>query len=45
MIQIKENISLKPFNSFGIDVLAKQFCTVRSFNEVQALLEWNKTKK
>lgn len=44
MIQIKENISLKPFNSFGIDVLAKQFCTVRSFNEVQALLEWNKTK-
>ncbi|WP_439505860.1 UDP-N-acetylmuramate dehydrogenase [Sediminibacterium sp.] len=42
MIQLQENTSLKPFNSFGIHVLAKQFCTVSSLNEMQELLEWNK---
>lgn len=43
MIQLQENISLKPFNSFGIHALAKKFCRVASFNEMQELLEWNKT--
>lgn len=44
MIQIQENISLKPFNSFGIHALAKSFCSVASLIEMQELLEWNKTK-
>ncbi|OYZ00087.1 MAG: UDP-N-acetylenolpyruvoylglucosamine reductase [Sphingobacteriia bacterium 28-36-52] len=42
MIQILENISLKPFNSFGIHALAKSFCSVSSIIEMQELLEWNK---
>jgi UDP-N-acetylmuramate dehydrogenase len=43
MIQLQENISLKPFNSFGIDVLTKHFCRVASLYEIQEILEWNKT--
>ncbi|MDP3392788.1 UDP-N-acetylmuramate dehydrogenase [Sediminibacterium sp.] len=42
MIQIQENISLKPYNSFGIHALAKSFCSVSSIIEMQELLEWNK---
>jgi UDP-N-acetylmuramate dehydrogenase len=42
MIQIQENISLKPFNSFGIHAIAKSFCSVSSIIEMQELLEWNK---
>ena len=45
MIQLKENISLKPFNSFGIHALAKAFCRITSLIEMQELLEWNKLKK
>lgn len=43
MIQLQENISLKPFNSFGIHALAKKFCRIASLNEMQELLAWNKT--
>ncbi|MBT9483445.1 UDP-N-acetylmuramate dehydrogenase [Sediminibacterium sp.] len=43
MTQILDNISLQPFNSFGIHALAKHFCKVTSLNEMQELLEWNKT--
>jgi len=45
MIHIQENISLQPFNSFGIQVLAKNFCSITSFNEMQEIIEWNRTKK
>lgn len=36
MIQFSENVSLKPFNTFGLDVKARHFA---SFNTVEALQE------
>jgi len=45
MINLKENISLKPFNSFGIEVLAKNFCSINSLNEIKEIIEWNRGKK
>jgi UDP-N-acetylmuramate dehydrogenase len=38
-MQILNNISLKPFNTFGIDVKAKKFVTVRSISELQDVLK------
>ena len=35
---IKNNISLKPYNTFGIDVLAKHFVSVSSLDELKAVL-------
>ncbi|MCF7567209.1 UDP-N-acetylmuramate dehydrogenase [Sabulilitoribacter arenilitoris] len=37
-MKIKENISLKPYNTFGIDVLAKHFVTVSNLNELKVVL-------
>lgn len=34
-MNIKENISLKPYNTFGIDVTAKQFVSVSSVDELK----------
>lgn len=34
-----DNISLKPFNSFGIDVVAKKFAAFRSLTELEQLLQ------
>ena len=47
MLQIQENISLKPYNSFGIDVKAKFFAEIFSENELKSLfqLELVKTQK
>ncbi|HMI77777.1 MAG TPA: UDP-N-acetylmuramate dehydrogenase [Ferruginibacter sp.] len=39
---IKENISLKSFNTFGIDVSAKYFAPFNSVNELHELLEFDK---
>jgi UDP-N-acetylmuramate dehydrogenase len=36
---ISSNTSLKPFNTFGIDVAAKYFTTARSLENIQELLE------
>ena len=36
---IKDNISLKPFNTFGIDVLAKHFVSVDAVSELKAVLK------
>lgn len=36
---IQENISLKPFNTFGIDVNAKYFVSVSSINELKEVLK------
>jgi len=41
MIQIQENVSLKPFNTFGIDVYSRYFCVIRSEEELQHLLTLN----
>ncbi len=38
---IQHNISLKPYNTFGIDVQAKQFVSISSTNELIAILKAN----
>jgi len=38
-VDIKENISLKPYNTFGIDVLAKHFVEVTGLVQLQKLLQ------
>ncbi len=39
MLQIQENISLKPYNSFGIDVKAKFFAEIFSEDELRSLFQ------
>ena len=41
-MKIQKNISLKNFNTFGIDVTAKRFISVDSFYELQQLLKTEK---
>lgn len=41
-MKILENISLKKFNTFGIDVLAKKFIAVTSFYQLQQLVKTEK---
>lgn len=38
-MQIQKNISLKPFNTFGIDVAAKQYIAVNSTDELVHILK------
>ena len=38
-MQIKTKFSLKPFNTFGIDVLAHQYCSVSSVEDLKKLLK------
>ncbi|ALJ06320.1 UDP-N-acetylenolpyruvoylglucosamine reductase [Pseudalgibacter alginicilyticus] len=38
-MQIKQNISLKPYNTFGIDATAKYFVEVKNLNELKNVLE------
>ena len=35
---IQQNISLKPYNTFGIDVTAKEFATFSTINELEEIL-------
>jgi len=42
MIEIKTNISLKPYNTFGIDVKAKQFCSITNETDLQTILKKHK---
>jgi len=37
---INENVSLKPFNTFGIDVRARYFASFTTVEELGGLLEW-----
>ncbi len=39
MIAVNQNVSLKPYNTFGIDVLAKYFCEVTSSDQFQELVQ------
>ena len=41
-MNIQENISLKEYNTFGIDVNAKRFISITSFYELQQLLKIEK---
>lgn len=40
-MEIQENISLKSFNTFGINVSARHFAAFNSVNELHELLEFN----
>ena len=40
-MKIKENVSLKPYNTFGIDVNARFFCSVESEDQLVELLKQN----
>lgn len=44
-MQIQENISLKPFNTFGIDVKAKYFAAFNKTEELSELLTHNASLK
>ena len=44
-MQIKQNISLKPYNTFGIDVIAKHFVSVANINELQHVLSLDEFPK
>ena len=41
-MHIQNNISLKPYNTFGIDVVAKHFIEINDFNELIAVLSSKK---
>ena len=41
-MKIQENISLKQYNTFGIDVTAKRFVSVISLYELEQLLQKEK---
>ena len=38
-MNIQYNISLKPYNTFNIDVIAKQFATFQSVDELKSIIE------
>jgi UDP-N-acetylmuramate dehydrogenase len=38
-MQIQENISLKPYNSFGINVTARKFASFDGIDDVAELIE------
>lgn len=35
-----QDISLKPYNTFGLDVSARHFCTIRSLEDLKEALAW-----
>lgn len=43
-MQIQENISLKPFNSFGIDAIARNFAGFHSIDELQEGILFHQNK-
>lgn len=44
-IHIQDNISLKPFNTFGMNVRARNFVTVSGSEEVRASLQWAASRR
>lgn len=45
MIKVEENVSLKPFNTFGIEAKTARFAAFRSINELREALELNRSGK
>lgn len=41
MTEIKHNISLKEYNTFGIDIKAKLFCFYKNYNDIKFLINNN----
>ncbi len=39
MLQVAENVNLKPFNTFGIEANAKYFCSIESEEQLQELMQ------
>jgi UDP-N-acetylmuramate dehydrogenase len=39
MVKIQHNISLKPFNTFGIEANTRYFTTIQSIDEINAILQ------
>ncbi|WP_313099604.1 UDP-N-acetylmuramate dehydrogenase [Epilithonimonas sp.] len=44
-MKMQENISLKPYNTFGVDVQSKYFAEVRSLEELIETLKFSNSKK
>jgi len=38
MLQVEENVNLKPFNTFGIEAKAKYFCSIKSEEQLRELM-------
>jgi UDP-N-acetylmuramate dehydrogenase len=45
MLKILNNISLKPFNTFGVDVTAKMFVEISDFIQLLEIIKESKNKK
>jgi UDP-N-acetylmuramate dehydrogenase len=43
-MQIQQNISLKPYNTFGIDATASHFAVFQSIEELEALITYAEEK-
>lgn len=43
-MRIEHNVSLKPFNTFGVDAIARYYAEVRSVDEIIESLAWAKTR-
>ena len=41
---IKKHVSLKPYNTFGVDVSAKAFASVESLEDLKSILKANPSK-
>ena len=44
-MHIRHNVSLKAYNTFGIDVNAKLFCTISSTSQLAKILKKNNPTK
>ena len=45
VLNFQKDVSLLPYNTFGIDVKSKHFIDVRSTDELQAVLNQNQLEK
>ena len=43
-MRLQDNISLKPYNTFGIQVTARKFARFTSVNELKELLVWHQSR-
>ncbi len=44
-MNIHENVSLKPYNTFGLDVKAKYFIEIKQINDLKEIVKANKSDK
>ncbi len=41
-MQIRENVNLQPFNTFGLAVNARYFCTLATLGSLRSVVQWQK---